>query len=107
MHRAPRLSLIAHSRRDLRWLRVMCRLEQLRAHAPGDVEVVINPEELEGLSEAEMEELYNQRLAEARGASGREDFSGMVAAKAQQQKRKAAAVRDAKTAKKSKDDFKF
>jgi splicing factor 3B subunit 2 len=71
------------------------------------VEVVINPEELEGLSEAEMEELYNQRLAEARSASGREDFSGMVAAKAQQQKRKAAAVRDAKAAKKSKDDFKF
>jgi len=83
------------------------RLEQLRANAPGDAEVVINPEELEGLSEAEMEELYNQRLTEARTASGREDFSGLVAAKAQQQKRKAAAVRDAKAAKKAKDDFKF
>lgn len=80
----------------------------LRAGAPGDAEVVIDPEELEGLSQAEMEELYAERLATARsGGGGREDFSDLVAAKAAQQKRKAAAVKDGKAAKKAKDSFKF
>lgn len=90
-----------------------CRLEALRASTAGDVEVAIDPEELEGLTGPEMEELYNERLQAARagasggGAGGREDFSDLVAAKAAQQKRKAAAAKDGKAAKKAKDNFKF
>ena len=59
------------------------------------------------MSEAEVQELYNERKAAARAGAGREDFSDLVAAKAAQQKRKAAAVKDSKAAKKAKDSFKF
>ena len=73
------------------------------------MEVAIDPEELEGLTEQEMEELYTERLASAKAgaAGGREDFSDMVAAKAAQQKRKAAQQKDGKAAKKAKDSYKF
>lgn len=73
---------------------------------PTDVEVNLTPEEVEGLDETALRQLYEDRLAEARGANKREDFSDMVAARAAQQKRKNAA-QDDKAAKKSKGDFKF
>ena len=84
-------------------------MDALRAGAPPDVEVAIDPEELEGLTEQEMEELYNERLASAKAgaAGGREDFSDMVAAKAAQLKRKATQQKDGKAAKKAKDSYKF
>lgn len=72
---------------------------------PGDVEVTISPEELEGLDEDALKQLYNERMQEMRSANKREDFSDMVAAKAMQQKRKLAAKQDSKS-KKAKD-FKF
>ena len=72
---------------------------------PTDIEVNLTPEEVEGLDDAALKQLYEERLAEARGK--REDFSDMVAARAAQQKRKSSA-QDDKTSKKSKGDgFKF
>ncbi|KAI3424478.1 hypothetical protein D9Q98_010028 [Chlorella vulgaris] len=65
------------------------RLEALRRDLPSDVDVSIDPSELEGLDDAALRELYEIRVQEQRAASGREDFSDMVAAKAAQQKRKA------------------
>lgn len=55
-------------------------------------------QDLENLSDDALRELYEARVAEARAASGREDLSDMVAAKAAAQKRKAAekAARDTK-----------
>lgn len=76
-----------------------------RAGGPGDVEVTISPEELEGLDEAAVRQLYEERMQEMKAANRREDFSDMVAAKAAQQKRKLAQKNDTK-AKKQKD-FKF
>jgi len=76
------------------------------ANMPTDVDVAITPEEIEGLNEAELKALYESKLAEARAANRREDFSDMVAAKAAQQKRKMAQKADEKASKKSKD-FKF
>ncbi|KAI7836288.1 hypothetical protein COHA_009837 [Chlorella ohadii] len=66
------------------------RLEALRKDMPSDVDVSIDPTELEGLDDAALRELYEMRVAEQRAAAGREDFSDMVAAKAAAQKRKAA-----------------
>lgn len=40
--------------------------------APGDVEVAIDPAELEGLDEAGVRALYEERLAQQRTASSRE-----------------------------------
>jgi hypothetical protein len=40
--------------------------------APGDVEVALDPAELEGLDEAGVRALYEQRLAEQRAAHSRE-----------------------------------
>lgn len=60
-------------------------------------------QELEGLSDAALRELYEGRVVEAREAAGREDFSDMVAAKAAAQKRKAADKAASKDTKK----FKF
>ncbi|KAG1665007.1 hypothetical protein FOA52_014687 [Chlamydomonas sp. UWO 241] len=73
------------------------------AGLPTDVDVALTPEEIEGLDEAALKELYDAKVAEARGG-GREDFSDMVAAKAAQQKKKIAERADKKS--KSKD-FKF
>ena len=73
---------------------------------PTDVEVNLTPEEVEGLDEAALKQLYEDKLAEARGATKREDFSDMVAARAAALKRKNAG-QDDKSAKKSKGDFKF
>ncbi|KAL4438493.1 hypothetical protein ABPG77_000141 [Micractinium sp. CCAP 211/92] len=66
------------------------RLEALRREMPSDVDVSIDPAELEGLDDAALRDLYEMRVAEQRAAAGREDFSDLVAAKAAQQKRKAA-----------------
>ena len=44
----------------------------LRQQNPSDVEVAITPEELEGLDEASIQALYNQRVAEERAKNARE-----------------------------------
>ena len=44
----------------------------LRQQNPSDVEVAITPEELEGLDEASIQGLYNQRVAEERARNSRE-----------------------------------
>lgn len=44
----------------------------LRQQNPSDVEVAITPEELEGLDEASIQALYNQRVAEERARNARE-----------------------------------
>ena len=64
----------------------------------GDVEVTLDPAELEGLDEDAIQQLYAEKLKEARAVRRKEDFSDMVASKAAQQKRKMAA---------KKDNFKF
>lgn len=78
------------------------RLEKLRKEMPSDLDVSINPEELEGLDDAALKELYDMRLKEQRIAAGREDFSDLVAAKAATQKRKATETKSGKDKK-----FKF
>lgn len=45
------------------------RLEMLRKDVGGDLEVAIDPEELDGLDEASVRALYEQRVAEMRAAS--------------------------------------
>ncbi|KAK9818025.1 hypothetical protein WJX72_005866 [[Myrmecia] bisecta] len=82
------------------------RLEMLKQQMASDVEVAIDPEELEGLDDAAIKALYESRLAEQRATSAREDFSDLVAQKAAQQKRKAAERKEAGKAKKQKE-FKF
>ena len=83
------------------------RLEVLRANTPGDLEVAIDPEELEGLDEAGVKALYNARLEEERVRNKREDFSDMVAQHNAAAKRKAASKDTARQAKKAKETFKF
>ena len=63
-----------------------------------DVEVSMDPAEIEGLDEDQIQQLYAEKLKEARTARRKEDCSDMVAAKAAQQKRKVAT---------KKDNFKF
>jgi splicing factor 3B subunit 2 len=70
------------------------------------VEVTISPEELEGLDEAAIRALYEERVAQVKAANAREDFSDMVAEDAAARKRKMTARADARAAKKQKD-FKF
>lgn len=72
-----------------------------------DVEVALTPEEIEGLDEAGIKQLYDAKVAEARAANKREDFSDMVAAKAAQQKRKLQQKADANKKAKTGKDFKF
>lgn len=76
------------------------RLEMLRQQVPSDVEVALDPTELETLDDAALRELYEGRVAELRK---REDFSDLVAAKAAAQKRKATEKQSGKQDKK----FKF
>lgn len=73
------------------------------------MEIALTPEELEGLDDEGIRGLYEEKLAAARAAkaSGREDFSDMVAGKAAQQKRKLAQQKEAQAAKRAKSDFKF
>eukprot|EP00887_Chlorella_sp_A99_P008170 scaffold12.g8170.t1 len=78
------------------------RLEALRREMPSDVEVALDPTELEGLDDEALRSLYEARLAEQRAAAGREDFSDLVAAKAAQQKRKAAEAKATKDSKRYK-----
>ncbi|KAK9817729.1 hypothetical protein WJX72_001305 [[Myrmecia] bisecta] len=82
------------------------RLEMLKQQMASDVEVAIDPKELEGLDDAAIKALHESRLAEQRATSAREDFSDLVAQKAAQQKRKAAERKEAGKAKKQKE-FKF
>jgi len=84
------------------------RLDILKSQAVGsaDVEVTLTPDEIEGLDDESIKKLYAQRVEDMRSANRGEDFSDMVAAKAVQQKRKAAAKQEEKAAKKQKD-FKF
>ncbi|KAK2076727.1 hypothetical protein QBZ16_005487 [Prototheca wickerhamii] len=79
------------------------RLEALRKEMPSDLDVALDPSELEGLDDAALRDLYEARVAEARQQGGREDFSDLVAARAAAQKRKAAEKAAAKDTKK----FKF
>lgn len=79
------------------------RLEALQREMPSDIDVSIDPAELEGLDDEALRSLYELRLTEQRTAAGREDFSDLVAAKAAQQKRKQSDQKQAKEAKK----FKF
>eukprot|EP00210_Caulerpa_lentillifera_P007245 g6932.t1 len=72
--------------------------EKRRTEKGGDVEITLDPAELEGLDEEAVQKLYEEKLREARENRNKEDFSDMVAAKAAQQKRKLAA---------KKDNFKF
>lgn len=68
------------------------------------------PEELEGLDDAAVRALYEERAAELRAAQRKEDFSDLVAAQAAAQKRKIQQKADAKAAKKAKGgggEFKF
>ena len=75
-------------------------------NTPTDVEVTLTPEEMEGLDEAALKALYEERVAEARAGNRREDFSDLVAAKAAQQKRKLDQQKGGAANKKQKD-FKF
>ena len=74
---------------------------------PTDVDVTLTPEELEGLDEAGIKALYEEKLAEARASNRQEDLSDMVRQNAAAQKRKLAAKSDDKTGKKAKESFKF
>ena len=48
------------------------RLEALRREMPSDVDVSIDPSELEGLDDAALRDLYEARVVEQRAAAGRE-----------------------------------
>ncbi|GFH25507.1 PSP domain-containing protein, partial [Haematococcus lacustris] len=73
-----------------------------------DVEVTLTPEEMEGLDDAGIKALYEEKVAEARRAANtREDFSSLVAENAAKQKRKAAAKQDPLKKQKTGKDFKF
>ena len=66
------------------------RLEALKKEMPSDVDVSIDPADLEALDDESLKDLYQTKVREARAAVGRgEDFSDLVAAKAASQKRKA------------------
>ena len=53
-------------------LLLIYRLDMLRQQNPSDVDVAITPEELEGLDEASIQALYNQRVADERARNARE-----------------------------------
>lgn len=48
------------------------RLDTLRKQTGGDIDVAIDPEELEGLDDAAIKQLYEQRLAEEQARRARE-----------------------------------
>ncbi len=48
------------------------RVDILGKHAAGDMEVTIDPEELDGLDEGAVRARYEQRLAEVRAATAPE-----------------------------------
>ena len=79
------------------------RLEALRREVPSDLDVSIDPADLESLDDAALKDLYEMRVAEQRAAAGKEDFSDLVAAKSVAQgKRKAGDKGGGKDAKKYK-----
>ena len=65
------------------------RLEQLKKGMPDDLDISIDPADLESLDDEALRDLYDAKVAEQRLASGKEDFSDLVASKAAAQKRKA------------------
>ena len=71
--------------------------------AVNDVDVSFTPEELEGLDDKALKELYEGRVAEERARRAREDFSDLVAEKARAQMKKL----EKDKAKKDKDKEKF
>mmetsp|Transcript_24463 Transcript_24463/g.46367 ORF Transcript_24463/g.46367 Transcript_24463/m.46367 type:complete len:573 (+) Transcript_24463:224-1942(+) len=71
----------------------------------GDVDITLRPEELEGLDEDAIKKKYEQFQEAEKEANQKEDFSDLVAAQANKQKRKAAA-KEKEQSKKYKD-FKF
>lgn len=71
------------------------------------IEVTLSPEEIEGLDEAAIRQLYEERVEQMKQATRREDFSDMVAAKAAQQKRKLAQKQSGKAKKQKEEKFKF
>jgi len=81
----------------------LAKLNSVRGEVAGASEVTVDPSEIEGMSDAEIRALYQRRLAEARSSAGREDLSGMVAARAAQQARK----RDDKRKADEEERFKF
>ena len=50
----------------------LCRLEALKRDTGADMEVAIDPEELEGLDDTAVRALYEQRLSEERARHSRE-----------------------------------
>ena len=72
---------------------------------PGDVEITLRPDELEGLDEDALKKKYEQYQAAEAEASKKEDFSDMVGELANKQKRKAKAKENEQ--KKKYKDFKF
>ncbi len=75
MARAPCLSIVAQweLNGNLSSVVMSCDVRWCRSGiAPGDVEVAIDPAELEGLDEAGVRALYEERLSQQRTASSRE-----------------------------------
>ena len=53
-------------------LRLVCRLDNIRKQTGSDIDVAIDPEELEGLDDSAVRQLYEQRLAEEQAKRSRE-----------------------------------
>lgn len=79
------------------------KAEGLQKIGTSDVDITLDPEELEGLDESAIKSLYEEKLADAREKVHKDDFSDMVAAKAREQKKRIAARESAK----KKETFKF
>lgn len=79
-----------------------CRLEAIHGGQGGDVDIAVDPEELDRLGEKGLQQLYQQ----AAGGSKPDDVSDMFAANAAARKRK---MQDSapKGTKKAKETFKF
>lgn len=88
----------------LQWHTQTCarRLEAIHGGQGGDVDVAVDPEELDRLGEKGLQQLYQQ----AGGTRKQDDVSDMFAATAAARKRK---MQDSanKGAKKAKETFKF
>lgn len=76
-----------------------------KVQKPGDIDITLRPEELEGLDEDAIKKKYEQFQEAEREANQKEDFSEMVNEVASKQKRKAQAKE--KEQKKKYKDFKF
>lgn len=82
----------------------LAKLDQIRGEGgTGALDVSIDPSELEGLDEAGIRALYQQRVLEEQARRGAGDLSDMVAARAAQQARKI----EAKKKQEEEERFKF